>query len=460
MKERTEILVKHIPEYNLMFFDSTGNGTSNFRLFSSDIEITEENTKTKYKNCLQFQGDVNRDGSVHTLYRFKVKIINSTGSIDRPGDDFLLRFGIIEVPDLVAKVNDGEFIAVYDHKLLWRANLSIDDRLRNNGVLLSPGSQGYKLTDWNDLHPWIEGNPWNTPPAGYNGVPGGQVLEICPWTNLSTNQVFYNTIPYGWGGLDTVSSFIEKMNAQKNAITAYYASGQNTTILPNPNPNDHRNWSPWPNTFAPPASGSQWFNYFITSDRIVNDTFTPYIVGNTTYYPYIPGFTSYRRWISDTYEASQINYSAGIDCSGFVVRSAAYDSNPYVLRNYTYNSTSKTSQRLTDQDNFSWNVNTVSITNLRCDGPDWGLYREFNSWEIDNNTDILTPGDILIYPGVHVVLVSGINHTAGGRKIVDKTKVSVIEATQGNANSWCIMNTHTWGFYGNNYKPRRLCIEK
>jgi hypothetical protein len=67
----------------------------------------------------------------------------------KPGDDLFLEFaarprnaagadpaGIFREARFQAA--EGDYLAVYDKKLLWRANLYIDE----------------KDGDWNDLHPW------------------------------------------------------------------------------------------------------------------------------------------------------------------------------------------------------------------------------------------------------------------------------------------------------------------
>jgi hypothetical protein len=74
------------------------------------------------------------------LLIFKVKSKNSRGEILSEND---------------FKVRDSDYIAVYDKKLLWRANLYIDKHEEDLGD-----------TDWNTAHPWTgkEGygaNEWN-----------------------------------------------------------------------------------------------------------------------------------------------------------------------------------------------------------------------------------------------------------------------------------------------------------
>jgi len=76
----------------------------------------------------------------------------------RPGDDIILTASLssdtgITITDKAIESLPSDYLAVYDKKMLWRANLYIAE----------PGAGGPASTDWNDLH------PWNAPPAA--GVP-------------------------------------------------------------------------------------------------------------------------------------------------------------------------------------------------------------------------------------------------------------------------------------------------
>jgi hypothetical protein len=58
---------------------------------------------------------------------FSLRAEENTGTI-RPGDDILLRFALLDYPDISpATADEGDFLAVYDKKLLWRAQLYIDE---------------------------------------------------------------------------------------------------------------------------------------------------------------------------------------------------------------------------------------------------------------------------------------------------------------------------------------------
>ncbi len=110
-----------------------------------------------------------------------------------PGDDLFLSFTAENSTNksddkLVFQAKDSDYIAVYDKKLLWRANLYIEQKESALGDI-----------DWNNAH------PWNVPPAdgvaqegvcpkswsaawGYNEwnrVHDGTSNTIVPITNLS-----------------------------------------------------------------------------------------------------------------------------------------------------------------------------------------------------------------------------------------------------------------------------------
>ena len=99
----------------------------------------------------------------------------AAGAPPVPGDDLTLRFTVdgTQVPGVVPR------LAVYDKKLLWRANLYVDE-----------GGP----SDWNNLHPWATGNEWNKVYDGTQNVPfsqlvpgnGGQVVKLPDFTPLRT----------------------------------------------------------------------------------------------------------------------------------------------------------------------------------------------------------------------------------------------------------------------------------
>ena len=57
---------------------------------------------------------------------FGVAVRPATGTV-RPGDDFRFRIGLLDYSEVAATASPGDFVAVYDKKLLWRADFYIDE---------------------------------------------------------------------------------------------------------------------------------------------------------------------------------------------------------------------------------------------------------------------------------------------------------------------------------------------
>ncbi|ULQ58749.1 hypothetical protein K7I13_09315 [Brucepastera parasyntrophica] len=119
----------------------------------------------------------------------------------RPGDDLLLKFGLrkageagvmtVGADKAEAVVGENDYIAVYDKKLVWRANLYIDE----------------EDTDWNNMH------PWNAPPGENLKAQGGNPV----WGRLTASNASswdgdrwgYNEWNRKWDGTGTVAeSFV------------------------------------------------------------------------------------------------------------------------------------------------------------------------------------------------------------------------------------------------------------
>ncbi len=85
-----------------------------------------------------------------------------------PGDDLLLQFKIKGSEEII-QTDKKDYIAVYDKKMLWRANLYIDE----------------KTGDWNNVH------PWNAPPAG-DKIAG-------TWADSNSKSYLANWNASDWG---------------------------------------------------------------------------------------------------------------------------------------------------------------------------------------------------------------------------------------------------------------------
>jgi len=90
--------------------------------------------------------DENRVSGQEETEDFRIRIVTPDGETIRPGDDMLLRFSVSGFPYFDSAGSDGDFIAVYDKKLLWRANIFMDDSFDD-----IQGSTGF--VDWNTTNP-------------------------------------------------------------------------------------------------------------------------------------------------------------------------------------------------------------------------------------------------------------------------------------------------------------------
>jgi hypothetical protein len=108
--------------------------------------------------------DENRPAGQEETEDFQIRLTD-VGTI-RPGDDIQLRFGVSGFPQFDTEVPDGDFMAVYNKKLLWRAQLYIDEG----------------ANDWNNLNPWDDpvNNDWYVSQANGADVNGGQIMDNIP----------------------------------------------------------------------------------------------------------------------------------------------------------------------------------------------------------------------------------------------------------------------------------------
>jgi hypothetical protein len=281
-----------------------------------------------------------------------------------PGDDLFLAFTAKNSSSksddtLVFQAKDSDYLAVYDKKLLWRANLYIEQKEPALGDL-----------DWNDAHPWnvppAEGaaqegacpkswsdawgyNEWNrtmtpdpqftgTATVGLSNLPagnGGQVVTFPEFTPLRTipagtetnptaGNVIGKTVAYsypdhpeegpsshkGWAGsIDSPFDFVWKMKQQQTALEEN-AAGASTisSVL---------------------ATNNQWKNYkkgtstrhlFIPSLGLLHGFPTN---GNNES-PWKTDSNTTNTMDDANYWNWKYTFEAGTDCVGFAQRSASY----------------------------------------------------------------------------------------------------------------------------------------
>jgi hypothetical protein len=346
----------------------------------------------------------------------------------------------IDDGNVIAKAGDGDFLAVYDFPLLWRANLYLDEATAENGNATG-------ATDWNDANPWIDGNVWNlnydaliANDPDYirqNHVNGGQI-NIKPWTryDFNPNTQIHGSVAYSWGGCDSTKDFNDDLTDQCAAVRAWYTANP---IAGNPDlTNTLQNWM---NTWAP---NNTWG--IAEDNNQINYRFGIAVAGSFTYdpipgiepRPYTPGFAS-KKYNRDVYEARHACYSAGADCSGFVQRCASYAGTRYDDNNGNH---ADAGMNTLPEQRLLWApVYPAYMTGLlEADG------FEAASWEIVNNgngsPNLIVPGDIIIISGDglwHIGIIDRIQF--GNDRQVVEGNVFVIEEAGLNMKA---IKTRTW----------------
>jgi hypothetical protein len=467
--------------YPLGTLESSGGGRytvgySNSALYRPD-GVNKQNSREGF---MQSRLWVNAEGKVIGRYGSGVKVFYPgirpclPGGA-KPGDDLLLEFAIRErgmaepcsyddggtPQETRALVQEGDYVAVYDKKLLWRANLSIGGGSR----------------DWNDEHPWnapqaagMPGpvwwdsswglNDWNVPHPGYPGTAGGQVVNIAPWTRWSDSNTVFDGVAYGYGDWDSVFGFNEELREQRLLIEegrdpekARYQSKAYESLQ-------------W--TFDSAAPGQNWDNYIFPA-RKKTGTVMDYTkslsaqeLSGTQQHPYyvngsaasVPGLSTYmeEQTPSSLFEYNQTLRTSGVDCSGFVHRALLYSGSPYYA---AQNASQKHGTAA-----FGENGNMVQELQNRK----WRLEEKSDIEGRDRDRDLISravPGDILVHPGEHLVIIQDLSYSEGTAVITAYNQVTVIHATKGNyrETNWKVEQDH-WGEIKNSgyeiYKLMRL----
>ncbi len=357
--------------YDVVFLDEENTVQCRGKL--DEPEVKEDKRLYKFEKT---EGTVpvmyaDATGNIYTASGKRVRLGIRPESAERayPGDDLIPAFqavytslsdGSIKHFDFQAK--DSDYIAVYDKKLLWRANLYIEQKESALGDI-----------DWNNAH------PWNVPPAdgvaqegvcpkswsdswGYNewnrkqdgktlfkclsdlsAGNGGQGIELASFTPLRTvsgtmsvlgvNNKLYNTVAYSYplheyeskegdaGSMDSPFDFNKKMIIQKKQLKLWYSS--NTTR--SESSSDENRW----NSFTAP--NDMWWHYEISSMQGFDAMFVPSLglkIASNANRLYSDAYDENIHVINGVTRAMFINQStsveAGTDCIGFVQRCASY----------------------------------------------------------------------------------------------------------------------------------------
>ena len=370
-----------------------------------------------------------------------------------PGDDLGLSFKVeASTGTLVTSLAQAPRLAVYDKKLLWRANLYLDEG----------------RDDWNSRHPWVTDNDWNVKEDGTRGN-GEQVIGIRPWTRFSDGSKIQNSTPYGWGGSETPFTNNTALSVQATAIGSLRNSNQ---IYAKLSWSQNSSYAP---TKAPKSSSTDWNNYVFpfrvltqelqslipkkyyiynptVAQRLggsgivasVLDQHLFNIDGSTARIPGLSTFLAFYDQMTNDYLSNNsitrnlegqlylngdklpnmgnsLVFTIGSDCSGFVFQASRYkDSNYKAALQRIYSG---------DFGNNAYTTSIVPVPNNIQDTP--------------VNLDKVVPGDLLVLGGVHVAIVQRITRNADGSPL-SRSNLTLIQSTQGPKEDWQVMNKLNW----------------
>ena len=386
-------------------------------------DIIDENGILKNGNSLYLRlTDLTFSTPTDKTSRFGIRIFNENY---RPGDDFILRFQLND-ENRVLTSSDDDFVAVYDKKMLWRANLYIDETA--NGK-----------EDWNDLNPWIFENEWNKDykdsDEDGNIVEqgnGGQVIKIIPHTSRKGIKI-KDAVAYSFASCDSIVEFNNEVTQQKNILSGYFDKNGNSL--------NNDSTTTYNSSYAPK---NKWANYI--SETEIN--IVPDENGN---YPYIPNLSRSPKqdWanLNSTQINSKMRHGSGIDCSGFVFRTISYTGENYKAPEvhgkdeWDDLDTNVWWDRNTE-DPHDWDYNYTIWTHNPYPELTEEYYSELDSEKIDFP---LVPGDIVRLPG-HVMIINSIEIVNEVRKVEYKN-IKFIEAASGRNKEYKVLHNQSFWDY-------------
>ena len=284
---------------------------------------------------------------------FAIVAVNKNSSINPcPGDDIHIQIKIGD--NLYTDISQAPRLAVYDKKMLWRANLYIAE--------MGAGKKG--STDWNDLHPWVDGNDWNLPDGSIaNPISGGQIIAIQKFSSprvqdesddvKSPNSVCYDyptikqatpvSLPLSNQSMDTPFDYNNRMVDLKGELGQVFADNGGKLQTP---------LSGWSKTTAP---NGKWSNYLLVGtdsnyipsigllyyDWNVNQQFLDANL-HIALPPSFPLTTIGQLFHDNGTDANGFSYNfapnhIGTDCVGFAKNSVSYSGSSYQWNNKTRN---------------------------------------------------------------------------------------------------------------------------
>lgn len=418
------------------------------------------------------------------------------GDID-PGDDFLLNFGLQNNSTIKGNAKTQDQIAVYDHKMLWRANLYIEEAY-----------------DWNDVHPWNDnGRPWiatNDWNAIYNGTSrlsdendpdendylpgltqgtGGQVVTFNSFTYSPVLTEWFGdgAVAYSYGSADSPFEFNDEMRQQQILLSGYYNSVGDKFKVPRANWGDDlqnitditdpdftlKHYDTLITDYTEEQNEVKSFREFTSALKGWGKTTTPtgfwttnddkYIKPSTLFglndtqdyeevpagissltgnFPFLPGW-GLNYFFSNGRRSGIPNWiiaiSAGADCNGFVSRAASYTNNPYSWADSRNHNIHNKDDWYTSPSYPLVNDKSYLITdkNNKNDTDEFiGLNK-------------IKPGDIMYYTGTssHIAIVSSIDVTDVALTVEN---IHLIESSWYGTASAKVMKRYKLSDYNNN----------
>lgn len=381
-------------------------------------------------------------GNKYTKFFIKVKESKSY-----PGDDILLRGSLFSNDTNYGfTAFESDFLAVYDKKLLWRANLYIKE----------------SSNDWNDKNRWeSDSNEWNKEYSNKNisdietdymklnnmySSSGGQTIDIFPHTPLRTvagtivepnypDNVVENSVPYDYPNnydpefktylsIDSPFDYNYKMIKQRDLIRE---QGKGTAT---------------PSWNYTTAHLSQWKKY----ESVPLGGVTPYIpslgLSNQNYFSHV--------WDEKDSQGHHdtVAKHAGTDCIGFAQRTASYQDNNYKWVDLTKGITEGGDDTTDAPRSFPY----IGLYSNKISSKS-SVSRDKVSYHLDK----IVPGDIFYWSvntfgisnGRHIAVVQDIIYSSGtNSKATTISKIKLIESTFSGISAK-VINTNKLDFYNN-----------
>jgi hypothetical protein len=350
------------------------------------------------------------------------------------------------------EVKSEKCAGVYDFKLLWRAQLYIDERKNaGDGTWVNGTEEASQLLDWNNANRWTyaQGNEWDKDWFDHDndgiieeaGPYNGGQCTIQPWTRpYDPDSEYHNygvrteyaSVAYTALGRDTPLDFNADLIDQMQAVQHYLnMPGHNTTLAP---------------------TNNDWQTYIDHTKQYNGNN-----VDTNTYQPYRPVFSSLvghlnsgdsfydENWNFTTGQA--VGFSAGTNCNGITLQAAAYNGS-----NYVYADDHIGPRR-------DWGLNYGGAYPRNEDGINrvWIMWEGGQERGMDN---FIVPGDMVDMSG-HCGVIYKVVFGENNREIL-LNRCLVLEATAPLL-EYKIINTRNMQFHinaFNNFKIVRLQIKE